>query len=268
MYLGEVSGVAVNSKGHIFVFSRGNNIGPAYAAAAAQLLEFSPDGKFLREIGHNLYAWSFAHTVKIDPEDNIWVDRQGLGHGGEVRPRQDASSWCSAASRRRRTKNRPAQASQAAAAAGRRHVPPGHRHGLGFGRQQLYQRRLHQFARRQGDKNGEWLGSWGTPGSEPGQFMTPHSIAVDAQDNVYVADRGNRRIQVFDTTGKFCDGSSRSMCRTIRMPGRRSATSPTCRSRPARRKPWRRARLGRSASRRDHTRSSTARTPIPGGSTS
>src|ERR1700744_6042839 len=77
MYLGEVSGVAVNSKGHIFAFSRGNNTGPAYGAAAAQLLEFSLDGKFLREIGHNLYAWSFAHSVKVDREDNIWVTDKG-----------------------------------------------------------------------------------------------------------------------------------------------------------------------------------------------
>src|SRR5438046_5569271 len=66
LYFGEVTGVAVNSKGHIFVFSRGNTTGPAYGAAAAQLLEFDRDGKFLREIGHNLYAWSYAHTVKMD----------------------------------------------------------------------------------------------------------------------------------------------------------------------------------------------------------
>jgi hypothetical protein len=77
LYFGEVAGVAVNSKGHIFVFSRGNTTGAAYAAAAAQLLEFGPDGKFLREIGHNLYAWSYAHTVKIDPQDNIWVTDKG-----------------------------------------------------------------------------------------------------------------------------------------------------------------------------------------------
>src|SRR3569833_3082650 len=61
MYLGEASGVAVNSKGHVFVFSRGNSIGPAYGAAASQLLEFDADGKYVREIGKDLYAWSFAH---------------------------------------------------------------------------------------------------------------------------------------------------------------------------------------------------------------
>src|SRR5882672_7580355 len=54
LYLGEVAGVSLNSKGHIFVFSRGSTTGPAYGAAAAQLLEFDADGKFLREIGHNL----------------------------------------------------------------------------------------------------------------------------------------------------------------------------------------------------------------------
>jgi hypothetical protein len=77
LYFGEVAGVAVNSKRHIFVFSRGNTTGPAYAAGAAQLLEFDADGKYLREIGHNLYAWSFAHSVKIDKQDNIWVADKG-----------------------------------------------------------------------------------------------------------------------------------------------------------------------------------------------
>src|SRR5262245_58424874 len=59
IHLGAVAGVAVNSKGHIFVYSRGGNDGPAYAARAAQLFEFGPDGKYIREIGTNLYAWSF-----------------------------------------------------------------------------------------------------------------------------------------------------------------------------------------------------------------
>ena len=53
------------------------------------------------------------------------------------------------------------------------------------------------------DKDGNWLKSWGDRGKEPGQFNTPHSIATDANGNVYVADRGNHRIQVFDGDGKF-----------------------------------------------------------------
>ena len=78
LYIGEPTGVAVNSKGHVFVFSRGgSSMGPAYAETAAQLLEFAPDGKYIREIGKNLYAWSFAHAVRIDAHDNIWAVDKG-----------------------------------------------------------------------------------------------------------------------------------------------------------------------------------------------
>jgi hypothetical protein len=77
MYFGEVSGVALNSKGHIFVLSRGNTSGPAYAAAATQLLEYDAKGNFIGEMGKNLYAWSFGHTVKVDPQDNVWVTDKG-----------------------------------------------------------------------------------------------------------------------------------------------------------------------------------------------
>jgi len=77
LYLGEVSGVALNSKGHIFVLHRGDTSGPAYAAAASQLLEFDAAGNYLREIGHHLYGWSFAHTVKVDAQDYVWVTDKG-----------------------------------------------------------------------------------------------------------------------------------------------------------------------------------------------
>ena len=53
------------------------------------------------------------------------------------------------------------------------------------------------------DKNGDWVKSWGSKGTGPGQFRLPHSIAIDRNNNVYVGDRSNHRIQVFDTDGKF-----------------------------------------------------------------
>ena len=53
------------------------------------------------------------------------------------------------------------------------------------------------------DRNGDWVKSWGTKGTGPGQFNLPHAIAIDRNDNIYVGDRSNRRIQVFDTDGKF-----------------------------------------------------------------
>ncbi len=53
------------------------------------------------------------------------------------------------------------------------------------------------------DKDGKWLKSFGEPGDQPGQLNTPHSIAADAQGNIYVANRGNARIEVFDKDGKY-----------------------------------------------------------------
>ena len=87
LHFGEVTGVAVNSRGHVFVLSRGNTTGPAYAAAATQLLEFDGDGKFVREIGRNLYAWSFGHTVRVDSRDNIWVTDKGSDMVVKFNPR-------------------------------------------------------------------------------------------------------------------------------------------------------------------------------------
>ena len=78
MNFGEVPGVAVNSQGHVFVFTRSNSAsGPAYAPTAAQLLEFGPNGEFVGEVGKGLYAWSFAHSVRIDKDDNIWAIDKG-----------------------------------------------------------------------------------------------------------------------------------------------------------------------------------------------
>jgi DNA-binding beta-propeller fold protein YncE len=203
LYFGEVAGVAVNSKGHVFVFSRGNTTGAAYGAAAAQLLEFGADGRFVREIGHNLYAWSYAHTVKIDPQDNIWVTDKGSDMVIKFNPegrvvmvfgrKQEASDEGTGPLKHVRPPLPPVdgmfrQVTDVAwDAAGDTFISDGYVNS-----------RVAKV-----DKDGNWIKSWGEPGDGPGQFNTPHSIATDAQGNVYVADRGNRRIQVFDGDGKF-----------------------------------------------------------------
>ena len=200
--LGEATGVAVNSRKHIFVFSRGNTSGPAYGAAAAQLLEFDSGGRFLREIGKNLYAWSFAHVVRIDHDDNIWVVDKGSDMIIRFNPEGHVTMVF----------GRKQEASDEAAPYKREGPPP--RHEDGRFRQptdvtwdpagNIYISDGYVNARvAKADKNGAWLTSWGERGDQPGQFNTPHSIAADAHGDIYVADRGNRRIQVFDGDGKL-----------------------------------------------------------------
>src|SRR5262245_53127164 len=225
IYFGEIGGVAVSSKGHVFVFSRGNVTGPSYMATAAQLLEFDKSGKFVREIGKNLYAWSYAHAVRIDKDDNIWVVDKGsdmiIKFNPQGRPvwifgrKGEASHFMTP----------PDYASTLAGLLQRAGVPmtvpqnnnprnpvPVHRDNVfnqptdvawdSKGNSYFSDGYVNS---RVGKANarGEWIASWGSLGTGPGQFDTPHGIAVSPKDEVYVADRGNRRIQVFDTEGKF-----------------------------------------------------------------
>jgi DNA-binding beta-propeller fold protein YncE len=202
MYLGEVSGVAVNSKGHVFVYSRGNSNGPAYAATASQLLEFTADGKYLREIGRNLYAWSFAHTVRIDAQDHIWAVDKGSDMIVKFNPE----------GRVEMVFGRKQEASDEGTGPLKHPSPPlpavdgwfrqptdvtWDKAGNTYISDGYINSRVAKV-----DKNGQWLKSWGERGDQPGQFNTPHSIAADAEGNIYVADRANGRIQVFDGDGK------------------------------------------------------------------
>jgi len=204
MNFGEVSGVAVNSKGHVFVFTRSNSAGgPAYAPSAAQLLEFGPQGDYIGEIGKGLYAWSFAHTVRIDKDDNIWA----IDKGSDMVIKFDPSGRVQMVFGRRKESadhetgpwenvNPPLPAIDglfrqptdvAWDSDGNIYITDGYVNS-----------RVAKY-----DKNGDWVTSWGDKGTAPGQFRLPHAIAIDRNNNIYVGDRTNRRIQVFDTNGKF-----------------------------------------------------------------
>ena len=203
IHLGEASGVAVNSKKHIFVYSRGNSTGPAYAATASQILEFGPDGRYIREIGHNLYAWSYAHTVRVDKDDNLWAVDKGSdmiikfnpeGRVVMVFGRKKEASDEGAEAWKRVNPPRPAVDGQFRQPTDVTWDPQGDI----FISDGYVNSRVAKF-----DKNGDWVKQWGDRGTKQGEFNTPHSIAADAKGNIYVADRGNRRIQVFDSDGNF-----------------------------------------------------------------
>ena len=207
LHLGEAAGVAINSKKHLFVFSRGSSTGPAYGATASQILEFGPDGKYIREIGHNLYAWSFAHTVRVDRNDNIWAVDKGsdmiikfnpegrveMVFGRKKEASDEGGPWTRVNPPRPPVDGQFRQPTDVT----------WDQEGNIFISDGYINSRVAKY-----DKNGDWVKSWGSPVADrnnpkPGEFNTPHGITSDAQGNIYVADRGNRRIQVFDHDGNF-----------------------------------------------------------------
>jgi streptogramin lyase len=189
LYLGEAIGVATNSKGHVFVYTR---------SSTTRLFEFDQNGAYVREIGEGSYGLEFAHSVRVDPQDNIWVVDEGtnlvvkfnpagrvvmvLGHRPEAVAGAVASPGGPAAPAEKYTFGRPTDV--AWDSQGNIFVSDGY-----------VNHRVVKY-----DKNGRFLKQVGSEktGTGPGQFNTPHSVAVDAKGMVYVADRGNNRVQVFD----------------------------------------------------------------------
>src|SRR5437667_7599556 len=92
IHMGEAAGVATNSKGHIFVYTRtgatGATVGSSrtFYKAGSRLFEFDQTGKFVRELGVGVYGFNFAQAVKIDPQDNIWVVDQGSSNVMKLDP--------------------------------------------------------------------------------------------------------------------------------------------------------------------------------------
>ena len=185
IYFGEGIGVATNSKGHIFVYTR---------SGATRLFEFDQNGNYVREIGQGLYGFVFAHAVRVDRDDNIWAVDEGSNMVIKFTPDARVAMVIG---------RRPEQSAGLVAGA-----PPLAPEPYVFSRPTdvgfdsagnifvtdgYGNSRVVKF-----DKNGRYIKSVGTRGSQQGQLNTPHSMSMDAQGNVYVADRGNNRVQVFD----------------------------------------------------------------------
>jgi hypothetical protein len=187
LYFGEGIGIATNSKGHVFVYTRSGD---------TRLFEFDQSGNFVRELGQGLYGLEFAHAVRVDRDDNIWVVDEGtnmiikFNPAGRVvmvlgrRPEPVAGAFEStmpATPPQKYRFGRPTDVTWDA-------------QGNIFVSDGYVNSRVVKF-----DKNGRFLKSVGAErGSAPSLMSTPHSITSDAQGNIYVADRGNARVQVFD----------------------------------------------------------------------
>jgi sugar lactone lactonase YvrE len=174
--LQETPGIAADRNEHVFVFSRGEHA----------IIEFDRDGKMIRSFGERVFVR--PHGVRFDPEGNLWA----IDDGGHFVVKMDSAGRVRMVLGRKSspgeapdTFNRPTDI--AFAASGDFYVSDGYGNS-----------RVVKFS-----KDGKYLKAWGKKGTGEGEFNLPHSVAVDKQGRVYVGDRENRRIQIFDADGKF-----------------------------------------------------------------
>ena len=237
IYLGEVGGVATNSRGDIYVYTRTGHptlsIATArpFAHGGSRLFQFDRNGRFTREIGAGAYGFLFAAQVRVDPQDNIWVVDE---LSAMVMKFDSQGRVAFLLGRKAEAINNPPRAGGAG--------PAGEGGGRGGGRaagagapQDVFNRPTDVAWDAQGNifvadglgnsriakfnKDGAFVKSWGQRGTGNGEFASVNSIAVDAQGNVYAADAGNQRIQVFDNNGTFKSemkgvGNAQAICIT------------------------------------------------------
>jgi hypothetical protein len=174
----EVAAVGVDRQDRVYVFTRGQH----------PVIIFDRDGNFLRSWGEGLFKR--AHGVTMGPDDTIYLTDDGdhtvrkctpngkvlltLGIPGKPAPYQSGEPF-----------NRCT------------HVALSPKNEIyvsdGYGNS-----RVHKYS-----PDGKLLFSWGEPGTDPGQFNIVHNICADSDGYLYVADRENHRVQVFDANGKF-----------------------------------------------------------------
>jgi hypothetical protein len=173
-----VSGLAVDRQDRLYVFNRGKH----------PVIVLDRDGAFLGSWGEGMFTR--PHAATMAPDDTLWLVDDGdhtvrhcTGDGTVLltigAPNQPAPKWSGTPF------NRPTHV--ALAADGSLYITDGYGNT-----------RVHRFT-----ADGRHLGSWGEPGTDPGQFNLPHHVGVDRQGRVYVADRENFRVQIFDAGGRY-----------------------------------------------------------------
>jgi DNA-binding beta-propeller fold protein YncE len=237
---GEVAGVATNSKGHVFVYARtGHPVATlgderTFYHGNARLFEFDPNGKFVKEIGHGTYGFDFAQAVRVDPQDNIWTVDAGsnvltkfapdgrligvIGRKPEAIPVRQGQGVPARLIDDGSNVETPAGSGGGGGGeggGGAANRPPGSgTKSEAFSRPAdvAFDRNGNVYvADGMGNNNriavfnsdSNWLRGWGQTGSGRGEFNKIRGIVVDAAGNVYVADSGNKRIQVFDGQGTY-----------------------------------------------------------------
>ncbi|HEY2835485.1 MAG TPA: peptidyl-alpha-hydroxyglycine alpha-amidating lyase family protein [Rhizomicrobium sp.] len=193
--MGSSSAVAVDHKGNIWVADRcGAN--DCKGSKLDPVMEFDKDGKFIKAFGAGKML--FPHGIFIDKDDHIWVadGHVGNGIGDDVIAFDQNGKVLKVLGKPGVPGNGPDTFHEPNAVLiapnGNIFVADGHEPGPG-----------HNARVVKLDPNGKFIMQWGSHGTGPGQFEMPHSLAMDSQGRLFVADRGNNRVQIFDQNGKF-----------------------------------------------------------------
>ncbi|HBY61966.1 MAG TPA: hypothetical protein DEH78_19270 [Solibacterales bacterium] len=179
VHFGECTGVDVDRDGSVWVFNRGSH----------PVLHFDKTGKFIE-------AWkdlpiAAAHGLRVDPEGNVWLV-DVAGHAVLKMSRQGRVLLVIAQDGRKSGDNESKYAFNRPSSLT---IAPG---GDFFVSDGYVNSRVVHYS-----KDGEYIKHWGSKGSGDGQFDLVHDIARDKNGRLYVADRVNSRVQIFDADGKF-----------------------------------------------------------------
>ena len=193
--MGEMQGVASNSKGHVFAFFRGPR---------TRLWEFDEKGNFVKEIGKNYYGFLFAHSVRVDAHDNIWTVDEGTNVVTKFNPTGTKVLMIIG--------HRPSQA-DGPYATPKGPNPPDNNYTLCRPTDVAWDQQDNVFISDGYCNNrvvkyspdGRYIAQSGSekPGKGDNEYNLPHGLQVDHQGNVYVADRTNNRYVVLDNNLKW-----------------------------------------------------------------
>jgi DNA-binding beta-propeller fold protein YncE len=172
---GAVPGVAVDANDNVYIFTR----------ATHPVQVFDKHGKFLRSWGKGI---SLSHHIEIAPDGNVWIADVGHHVIEKYTPEGKLLLTIGTKGEAGRDKTKMYMPTDMAIA----------KNGDVFVSDGYGNARIVHF-----DAKGNYVNEWGSLGHAPGQFSSPHAIAIDSKERLYVADRNNARIQVFDTKGKF-----------------------------------------------------------------
>src|ERR1700687_6090825 len=203
MTMAEAVGLAINFTGHIFILNRGHH----------PLLEFSAAGDFIGSFAEGSPIFRVPHSIRFDSQDNLWFVNSADNLVVKFDPKRRVQQalgrreepWVYLTHGIERAIPAPANFYQPTDTVvgpdGSTYVTDGYGNS-----------RVAKFTRE-----GNLVKYWGDRGTRPGQFNTPHSVGMDRNQTLYVADRQNSRVQLFDTDGKFkqewdLDGLTWSMC--------------------------------------------------------